>query len=284
MKIGLSAESTVDLTKEMIADMEVNIIPYSILLGDKDAYDGEITTDEIIESVNQTGVLPKTSAINEFTYKEYFSSLLAKGYDRVIHFTLSGEMSSSNRNAVNASNDFGGKVKVIDSRSLSTGIALLVLYAYKLIKKGESFDTIAKKCEERIPFINASFVLERLDYLFKGGRCSALSYFGANLLKLKPQIVVQNGKMSPLKKFRGSSEMVVRKYCEETFALFDNPDLEEAFVTYTTATPEMVETAKQMLIDRGFKNIHVTRAGATITSHCGEHCLGILYINDGGKN
>jgi hypothetical protein len=112
MKIGLSAESTVDLTKEMIADMEVNIIPYSILLGDKDAYDGEITTDEIIESVNQAGVLPKTSAINEFTYKEYFSSLLAKGYDRVIHFTLSGEMSSSNRNAVNASNDFGGKVKV----------------------------------------------------------------------------------------------------------------------------------------------------------------------------
>ena len=284
MKIGLSAESTVDLTKEMISELNVSIIPYRILLGGQDAYDGEITTDEIIQKVNETGELPKTSAINEFAYKEYFTSLLEKGYDKVIHFTLSGEMSSSNRNAVNASKDFGGKVEVIDSRSLSTGIALLVLYARKLIDKGEGFDSIVKKCKERIPFVNASFVLERLDYLFKGGRCSALSYFGANLLKLRPQIVVQDGKMSPLKKFRGTSEMVVRKYCEETFLLFDNPDLEEVFITYTTATPEMVETAKQMLVERGFKNIHITRAGATITSHCGERCLGVLYINDGGKN
>ena len=131
--------------------------------------------------------------------------------------------------------------------------------------------------------VQASFVIERLDYLYKGGRCSALAYFGANLLNLRPQIIVKDGKMGAYKKYRGNMQKVVSSYCEDTLKEFSNPDLSVAFVTYTTATEEMEKIAKEALEKRGFKKIYVTRAGGTISSHCGEHTLGILYINDGMK-
>ena len=129
--------------------------------------------------------------------------------------------------------------------------------------------------------MQVSFVIERLDYLFKGGRCNSLQFFGANLLKLRPRIVVKDGKMSADKKYRGNMEKVVAKYCEETLYEFDTPDLERVFITYTTATLEMVDAAKKALTDAGFKNIYETHAGCTIASHCGGNTLGILYFNDG---
>jgi fatty acid-binding protein DegV len=119
--------------------------------------------------------------------------------------------------------------------------------------------------------------------LHKGGRCSSLALFGANLLKLRPRIVVKEGKMGADKKYRGNMEKVIAKYCEETLNEFDTPDLDKVFVTYTTATPEMVAAAKQALTDRGFKNIYETHAGCTIASHCGGNTLGILYFNDGNN-
>lgn len=282
MKIAVSAETTVDLTKELLQEYDVHTTPFTILLGDEAKLDGEVECEEIISYVTKTGILPKTSAVNEFQFTEHFEKLL-KSYDRVIHFSLSSEMSSAYANAKSAAEKFDGKVKVFDSRSLSTGIALLTLYASELAKAGEPFESLAEKCAKRIPYVQAGFVLERLDYLYKGGRCSSLAYFGANLLKLRPQILVLDGKMGAAKKYRGKIENAVRSYCNDTLERFNHPDLSVGFVTYTTASDEMVEIAKNALAERGFKKIYVTRAGGTITSHCGEHCLGILYINDGGN-
>ena len=280
MKIAVSAETTVDLTKELLEKYDVKTVPFTVLLGEEAKLDGEITVDEIIDYVNKTKVLPKTSAVNEYQYDEHFENLL-KDYDAIIHFSLSSELSSAYSNAVRSSKKYNN-VFVIDSRSLSTGIALLCIYARKLAEKGTSPQEINDLCIKRIPFVQASFELNRVDYLYKGGRCNVLTYLGANVLKIRPQILLKDGKMVSGKKYRGNFSHVVNNYCNDVLEEFNNPDLEEVFLTYTTAEDTVLESVKNILRDRGFKNINVTRAGATITSHCGENCLGILYINDGG--
>ena len=279
MKIAVSVESTCDLSKELIENYDIHVIPYGIVMGDKSFKDGEIATPDLFKMVDEAGVLPKTNAINEFEYTEYFESL-KKDYDAVIHVCLSSGLSSSCSNAQRASNNVEN-VYVVDSQSLSTGIGLLALYARELAEQGLEPKDIVEKVQARVDKLQVSFVIERLDYLYKGGRCGSLAYFGANLLKLRPRIVVNNGKMGADKKYRGNMEKVVAKYCEETLNEFDTPDLSKVFVTYTTATPEMVAAAKQALTDRGFKNIYETHAGCTIASHCGGNTLGILYFNDG---
>ena len=279
MRIAISTESTADLTKELIAEYDLKIIPYVIQLGDKNGLDGEITTEEIISFVEESKILPKTAAINEFRFSEHFSNIL-KDYDAIIHFSLSSELSVAGANAKRAAENFKN-VYVVDSRSLSTGIGLLAIYAKTLVDKGLDVKQVYEACLKRVPYVQASFALKRLDYLYKGGRCSGLALFGANLLKIRPQIIVDNGKMVPGKKYRGNYAHVVKNYCQDVLDKFNTPDLSVGFVTYTTADDEIIETAKQLLKDRGFQRICVTRAGGTITSHCGEDCLGILYINDG---
>lgn len=281
MKIAISTESTCDLSKSLLREFEISTIPYTIILGDTEVQDNEDVPAKIFEYVEKTGNLPKTSAINEETYAEYFKSLL-ENHDAVIHITLSGGITSSTEHAKSA----GEKLKnvyVIDSKSLSTGIGLLAIYARKLARQGLGADVIAEKVNARVPYVQASFVVERLDYLYKGGRCNALALFGANVFKIRPQILLVDGKMKPAKKYRGKMERVIADYTKDTLAEFNNPDKSVAFVTYTTATPEMISVAKQALIDAGLETIYETTAGGTITSHCGEHVLGILYINDGDK-
>lgn len=281
MKIAISAESTIDLPKELLSLYNIHTLPYTIILGDKEYFDGEILPEQIFKFYEDTKTLPKTSAINSLQYQEHFNSLL-KDYDGVIHFCLSSEISSSCKNAMEASSKFKN-VYVVDTKSLSTGIALQAIYASKLIKDGLDIKDIYERVLKRVPFVQASFVLKKLEFLYKGGRCSALSYFGANLLQIRPQIILKDGKMGPHKKYRGNMEKVVKSYCDDTLEEFNNPDLSIGFVTYTTASDEMLEIAKNSLINRGFKKIYCTKAGATISSHCGENTLGILYINDGDK-
>lgn len=277
MKIAVSAESTIDMPKELLEKYDIKTVPFTILLGDKLALDGEIEPTEIFEFVNANKVLPKTSAVNEEQYKEFFANIL-KEYDAIIHFSLSSEMSSAYQNAVRAGKQFAN-IHIVDTRSLSTGIALQAIYARKLVDQGLSFDDVVKKSEEIVPFTQASFVLKRLDYLFKGGRCSSLAYFGANLLGLKPQIIVKDGKMGSYHKYRGTMQKVVADYCKDTLAEFNTPNKDVAFITYSSATEEMINAAETALKNAGFKTIYKTLAGATVSSHCGEYCLGILYIN-----
>lgn len=282
MKIGITAESTVDLTKELLNKYVIHTVPFTVLLGDEAKLDGEFPTIDIIDYVAKTKKLPKTSAVNESQYEDFFNNLL-KEYDYIIHISLSSEISSAYDNACKVAEN-NSKVFVINSKSLSTGIALLAIYASKLTKTNLTPLEIVNKVKKRVDSVQASFILERLDYLYKGGRCSSLALLGANLLGIKPQIIVTKGKMISGKKFRGKWSDAVIKYCEETLKEFNNPDKEEVFITYTTADDIVVEKISELLKSRGFKNINITNAGATITSHCGEHCLGILYINDGGMN
>ena len=233
----------------------------------------------MFEYVDKYGTLPKTTALNEYEYTEFFKEIL-ESYDALVHICLSSGITSSCGNAERAAKNVENAF-VVDSRSLSTGIGLLAMYAKELAEEGLSAEEIAKTVQERADKLQVSFVVERLDYLYKGGRCSSLQLLGANLLKIRPRIVLKEGKMISDKKFRGNMGGVVAKYCAETLKDFNTPDLKRAFITYTTATPEMLEAARKALSEAGFKEILETRAGGTIASHCGANTLGILYFNDG---
>ena len=281
MKIAISTESTNDLSQGLIAKHDIKVIPFQITLGDDAFKDGELPVEELFDKVEETGVLPKTTALNSFEYTEYFEELL-KEYDAVVHIALSSGLSSSCGNAFAAANNLKN-VYIVDSKNLSTGIGLSVLYAKELANQGVAPEEIQAKVQERTAAVQASFIVERLDYLYKGGRCSAMARFGANLLKIRPRIVVKDGKMGSDKKYRGPMGKVIAKYCEELFEEFSTPDLETVFITYTTATPEMIEAAEIACKNAGFKNIYRTFAGGTIASHCGANTLGVLYFNDGQK-
>ena len=282
MKIAISAESTIDLQKEQLDEFGIHTIPFPVLLGADMKNDGVVTPTEIFEYVDKTGVLPRTSAINEMQYEEYFKGLLEKGYDAVIHFALSSGISSACNNAIAAANNVKGAY-VVDSKSLSTGIALEAIYASELAKQGLSPEEIVKKVEERVPYNQTSFVLATVDYLHKGGRCSGLAKLGAMLFRIRPQIIMTDGKMVPGKKYMGKQLSCVEGYAKDTLEQFNNPDKSLVFVTHSMATPEMVEICKKACEAKGFKRIIETTAGATISSHCGPKCIGILYFNDGDR-
>ena len=279
MKIAISLDSACDLTKEIVADNDFKVVPFGVTMGDRFFYDGEVSTLEIFEYADSHKTLPKTNAVNEEAFKAHFGKIL-EDYDAIIHFDISSEMSSAYQNAVKAASEFKN-VYVIDSRTLSTGIALEALYAKKLTETESDPEIIVKKVKERIPFVQASFVIERLDYLYKGGRCSSLAFLGANLLKIRPQIEVLSGKMKNTAKFRGKMADVVSKYCEAILSRYDNPDKSVIFITHSMATKEMVDAAKKVVGEYGFKRVYETTAGCTVSSHCGKNTLGILYINDG---
>ncbi len=280
MKIAITSDSVLDLPKELLEEYDIKVIPLNIMLGETEYKDNEITNEDIFKYVKETGVLPKTSAENTQGFIEFFKEIL-KEYDGIVHFDISGEMSTTYTNAYMASLEFNGKVEVIDSRSLSTGMALQAIYARELTKTESSVQVIAEKVRARTNSVQASFVIEKLDYLRKGGRCSAVALFGANLLKIRPQIIVKDGKMGSHRKYRGKMLQCVKMYCEDTLAEFNTPDKSIGFVTYSSATEEMIEVAKQALIDAGFEKIYTTIARATVSSHCGPNTLGILYYNDG---
>lgn len=277
MKIAITAESTIDLPKDLLEKYDIKTLPFTVILGDNEYKDGEITSADIFKFVEENKILPKTSAINEAQYTEFFESVL-KDYDAIVHFSLSSEISSACRNAKLAQENFKN-VFVVDSKSLSTGIALLAIYARELANEGKTAEEIFELCENRTKDVQASFVVKKLDYLHKGGRCSSIALLGANLLSIRPEIVVSDGKMGSAKKYMGKMEKVIEKYCKDVLADNPNPDTKYGFVTYTTASEEMVNIAKSALQSAGFETIYETKAGATITSHCGENTLGILFLN-----
>ena len=281
MKIAISLESTHDLPQELLEKYDIKVIPYQINLGDLSFKDGKYSTEEMFELVEKYKTLPKTTAINEFEYTEFFESL-KKDYDAVIHICLSSGITSSCGNAFRAAENVKN-VYAVDSLALTTGLGIQAIYARELADKGLSPKEIVEKLNERRDKVQTSFVLERLDYMHKGGRCSSIALLGANLLKIRPRIVLKNGKMMSDKKYRGNMQSVIAKYAEDLFEEFDTPDLARVFITYTTATPEMVAAAKAKCESVGFKEIIETHAGGTIASHCGAHTLGILYYNDGEK-
>lgn len=287
MKIALSTESSADLIPELVEKYKAHIISYTVTLGETEHKDGvDLTGKELIDFTIKTGKLGRTSAINVNEYTQYFQSIFDEGYDEVIHIALSSGITSSCQNAFLAAEEFGGKVKIIDSLSLSTGLSLLAIYAGKLIEAGKSADEVVKLVKERVPGNQTSFCFESVEFLYKGGRCSAMARFGANLLKLRPQIIMHSdtGKMDSGKKFRGPVKKWVMDYVEETLKSYPNFDKEAVFITHTIYGEEdrqVLDMVRARLKEAGFRNIYEALAGATISCHCGPNTLGILYMNDG---
>lgn len=281
-KIRISSDSTCDLSPELVEKYNIEITPLKITLGDTDYTDQiDITPQKIYDYVAETGVLPKTAAVSVGTYTDVFTEL-KKDCDEVVHFTISSEMSSCYQNAVLAAEEVGG-VYVVDSRNLSTGIGHLAIEAaiaaQDETKTGKDvFDHVSSLVDR----LDVSFVINSVNYLYKGGRCSGVAAVGANLLKLKPLIEVHDGKMDMAGKYRGNMKDVVKKYITDRLtvpgAKFKR---DRIFVTCTCTDYDLPNYAKEIVESLGlFDEVLITIAGSTITSHCGKDTLGILYINE----
>lgn len=282
MKIKITADSSIDLPKEVIKDKNISILPFNILLNDKECLDGvNLTSEEIINEYNKTKNLPKTSSISEYTYQEFFKSFVEQGY-KVIHFSISSKVSSTFNNALRASKEFNNDVQIIDTQSLSGGVGIACLYACDLIENGLNFEDIVQKCTEKVKTIQTSFVIENLAFLHKGGRCSSLQLLGANLLKIRPCIEIHDGVMLMMRKYRGVYSKVCENYVLDTLRLSNDIDLNYCVIAHTPIDEKILMNAKEQLTNFGFKNVLTVKTGATVTSHCGENTIGIMFFN--GEN
>lgn len=274
----IASDSTCDLSPELIQAYGIHIIPLGVTLGEKQYTDGvDIDPDFIYAHYEKTGELPKTSAVNLVDFEDYLARETAEG-NGVVLFTISSDMSSTCNNARLAAEGFEN-VYVVDSHNLSTGGGLLVVTAAEMAAEGKSAAEIAEACTALAACVDASFIIDSLEFLHKGGRCSALAAFGANMLSLKPCILVQNGKMGVGKKYRGKFGAVLPKYVADR--LGDGSDVKSGhiFVTHAGCEPGIIDAcveAVKAIIPEA--NVHITRAGCTISSHCGRNTLGVLFI------
>lgn len=278
MRIAISAESAVDMSEELLKEFDVKTTPFMINLKDETIVDRIGVSQELFDFVDKNKVLPKTSAVSPDQFKEHFTKLLEE-YDAVIHVSISSYMSSAYNNAVAASQEMEN-VYVIDSKNLSTGIALLCVKGRELATSGKDIKTIVDELNNLVPKIKSSFVIEKLNYLHKGGRCSALTLLGANVLKIKPQIVVKDGRMGVNKKYIGGLNKVVEKYIDDLMNEYTSPNLKYVFITHSSDMPECRETIRKRLEEKGFENIYDTYAGGTVSSHCGPNTIGVLFIDN----
>ena len=279
MKVKIISDSTADLSPVLIEKYDIAIVPLYVLMGDKTLKDGiEVTPDDIYEYVDKTGNLPSTSAPNPGDFLDEFSKWREQNYE-IVHFNISSDFSSSHVNACNAAKEVGGTY-VVDTRNLSTGSGLLVLHAAEMAMAGATAEEIAKECTEMADRVEASFVVDSIDYLHKGGRCSSVAALGANLLKLKPCIEVLDGKMKSAKKYRGIIDRVIISYVTDKLKDREDIDKHRIFITHTKCNPAVVQQVRAKIneLSPGFENIDETIAGCTVTSHCGPGTLGVLYV------
>ncbi|MBR7132983.1 MAG: DegV family protein [Clostridia bacterium] len=276
--IVITSDSTTDLSPELKERYNISTIPLGVSLGEKTFFDGvDITPDDIYEHHRKTGELPKTAAANLSDCIDFFKPFADAG-KTVIHFTISSEMSSTFNNSRMAAEEFEN-VYVIDTKNLSTGGGLLVVAAAEMAAKGMAAEEIVEKVQGLVPCVDASFVIDSLEYLHKGGRCSALAVLGANLLKLKPCIEVKNGSMGVGKKYRGKFGDVLKTYVAERIGDASDIDLDRVFVTHAGCDEAVVKAVVEQVRSLApFKEVFLTRAGCTVSSHCGADTLGVLFI------
>lgn len=276
MSVKICADSVCDLSGELKKRYDISVVPLYVNAGDKSYKDGiEIGQKEVFKHYRETGKLCSTSAVNVEDFRCFFEKQL-KGYDELIIITISSEFSTCFQNAKIAAQDFPN-VRVVDSRNLSTGEGLVVVSAAKLAAQGLSADEIVAKLADIIPKVDASFFVANVEYLHKGGRCSSIAALGANLLKLKPCIEVCDGKMTVVKKYRGSIEKTIQNYVKDRLTDVDVDD-NLIFITHTTSAENTALAEKEIKKYKNFKEIDTTDAGCTVACHCGEDTLGILFI------
>jgi len=275
--IKVTADSTCDLPGWIIDTYDITLIPLNVLIDDKVYQDGvNIKPEELFKFVEEEGKTCKTAAVNTYDYLKVFEELSSK-YEAIIHISLSSYLSSSFQNAVLAASNFSN-VYVVDSRNLSSGSGHLVYDAALMAKEGLDPKDICTRLEETVLKIESSFVIKRLDYLHKGGRCSSLAVLGANILNLKPCIEVIDGKMTVGKKYRGNFEHCIENYVRDRLEGRTDIDYSRIFITHPMCSETVVNRAKEAILKYAdFQEIIESRAGCTISSHCGPNTLGILF-------
>jgi DegV family protein with EDD domain len=276
--IKLTTDSTCDLNEEIIKKYDIEVIPVHIVVDEKVYNDNvDIYPRDVFHFVEEENKTCRTAAINVYEYHQFFEPL-AKKYETVIHVSLGSEFSSCHQNANLAARGFDN-VHVIDSANLSSGSGFLVYRLAQLIKDEASQSEVLKTAEDLVKKINGSFVIDTLDYLYKGGRCSGLEMVGTKMLKIKPTIEVFNGKMRVAGKCRGSFERCVKNYVTERLKDIDNIDKKTIFITNAESSDELVEyVTNKIKTDYDFNEIVMCQAGCTISAHCGPTTLGIFYL------
>ncbi|MBQ7933258.1 MAG: DegV family protein [Lachnospiraceae bacterium] len=280
--IRLLADSTCDLSPDLKEQHSIITIPLNIVMEDKSYFDGEeITPDEIYEWADANRTTPKTAAVSYEKAQALLQPYIDAG-DDIIFIGISEQMSTTNNVMRLLAEDLEyPKLYVVDSMNLSTGIGLQLLYAAQLIRQGRTAKEIVHLLEDRRGKVRASFVVETLTYLARGGRCSAATALLGNTLKLKPQIVVENGTMKVGKKYRGKQNSVLLKYTQELEDLLLHADPSCVFITHSGCDMETIAPIKAYLNSLNhFENIYVTRAGGVISSHCGPGTLGVLFYSE----
>lgn len=281
-KIILSADSTCDLPSSLIKKYNVQIIPLYINLNGKEYKDSiDINPDYIFDYYNKNKVLPTTASPNLLDYIRHFEKWNSDEYV-ILHITLGSGISSTYQNAILAANEFEN-VNVIDSNALSSASSLLLLRASDLIKEGKNISEIVEILEREKDLLEISFVIDSLTYLREGGRLSALQAFGANLLSIKPSIEVKNekhGQMEVGNKYRGKLPKVLRKYISDKLENRNDINTKRLFITHSGASKEILDlTVNAVKEYQDFEEIIINRAGCTITTHCGENTVGLMYFS-----
>lgn len=276
----ITADSTCDLSQELLERFQIKTIPLTIQLGEDSFLDGQGFTPELMyKRYRQDGTLPKTSACSIQQFIDFFSQFTQAGYE-VVHLDISSELSCSYANARLAAQELEG-VYPVDSQMLSTGVGLLAIEGAECRDKGMNAAEIARHLDALKEKVDTSFVLDTLEFMWKGGRCSAVASLGANLLKLKPALEMKEGKLGVYKKYRGSIATVYRQYIKERLAgksicpghvfITESGEIDEATIA------ELEALVRELI---PVKEIHHTTAGCTVSSHCGPKTLGVLFINE----
>lgn len=280
-EVLITADSTCDLPSHIIEQHDIEILPLSVLLGDKSYYDGiNVFPEEIYAYVDQTGTLPKTAAVTPAQYYEVFEKAHDDG-KAIVHIGLSSAISSSYQNACIAASEFDD-VYCIDSKSLCTAMGLLVLKACDFRAKGFDAKKIYNRVNTLVPKVSTTFVLDNLEYLHKGGRCSSVAKFSANILGIKPSIAVDpaTGKMDVAKKYRGKMDVVYKQYINDCLKNVNKIDTSRIVIANSGGiSPEIISFAKGVVEGKAnFDEVILADAKCTISSHCGPKTLAIFYI------
>ncbi len=280
--VKIIADSTCDLSDELVEKYNISILPLHIILGEKEYRDGiDIKPEDIFRWSDDNNATPKTSAPSVSEVIDVLKPFTDDG-NSVICFTISKEMSSTANVFKIAAEELGtsDKVWVIDSANLSTGIGLLVIEAAVMAERGETAETIAERMEYLKPLVRSSFVVDTLIFLHRGGRCSSISAMAGGVLKIHPKIVVENGKMDSTKKYRGRIDKVIPAYVKDMEEELKKAKPDRVFITHSGCDDYIVNSVKEYLKELGvFKEILITRAGGVISSHCGPGTLGVLFID-----
>lgn len=280
--IKIVSDSTCDLSPELVERYQIEVIPLHVLLGTEEYLDGRnITPDEIYAWADKNKTTPKTSAVSMEDASTVFAEIL-ENYDGIVAFSISAGMSTTNNVLRLAAEEIGAsdKVRVIDSMNLSTGVGHLVVEAAILAAKGASLDEIEKAVLDYRPRVRASFVIDTLVYLHRGGRCSGMAALAGGMLKLHPKIVVKDGAMLVDKKYRGKLPAVTLNYAKDMEEQLLRAKPDRVFITHSGTDPAIVESVRSYLESlHHFDEIIETHAGSVVCSHCGPGTLGVLFID-----